>query len=85
MIIDRGVADNKSATLVFPKLDRPIPWNLFQGTTMNPLKRFFDNEAGNATEYALIISLVSIAIAAGAVVLGTGLNNLYQAVGAALS
>ena len=51
---------------------------------MNPLKRFFDNEAGNATEYALIISLVSIAIVAGAIVLGTGLSTLYQAVGSAL-
>lgn len=51
---------------------------------MHHLKRFFGNEAGNATEYALIISLVSIAIAAGAVVLGNGLNILYQAMAGAL-
>ena len=48
---------------------------------MNFLKRFFAAEAGNATEYALILCLVSIAIVAGAIVLGTGLSNLYQAVG----
>jgi Flp pilus assembly pilin Flp len=59
-------------------------WDLLQRITMNPLKRFFDHEAGNATEYALIISLVSIAITAGALVLGTGLKTLYQVVGVAL-
>ena len=47
---------------------------------MNHLKHFFDDEAGNATEYALIVSLVSIAIVAGAIVMSTGLNNLYQAI-----
>jgi Flp pilus assembly pilin Flp len=46
---------------------------------MKNLKHFSDDEAGNATEYALIVSLVSIAIVAGAIVLGIGLNTLYQA------
>ena len=50
---------------------------------MNHLKHFFDDEAGNATEYALILGVVSIAIVAGALVLGTGLSTLYQAVWAA--
>jgi Flp pilus assembly pilin Flp len=51
---------------------------------MHTLKRFLGNEAGNATEYALIVSLVSIAIVAGAIVLGTGLNNLFTAVSASM-
>jgi len=51
---------------------------------MENLKHFFDDEAGNATEYALIVSLVSIAIVAGAIVLGTGLNTLFEAISLAL-
>jgi Flp pilus assembly pilin Flp len=47
---------------------------------MNHLKRFCDDEAGNATEYALIAGLVSIAIMAGAVLLGSGLSELYASV-----
>jgi Flp pilus assembly pilin Flp len=45
--------------------------------TMNHLKRFFDDEAGNATEYVLIVALTSLAIMAGATLLGSGLNALY--------
>jgi Flp pilus assembly pilin Flp len=56
----------------------------FKRIAMNHLQHFFDDEAGNATEYALIVSLVSIAIVAGALVLVTGLNTLYQAVSLAL-
>jgi Flp pilus assembly pilin Flp len=44
---------------------------------MNHLKRFFDDEAGNATEYVLIVALTSLAIMAGATLLGSGLNELY--------
>jgi len=47
---------------------------------MKHLKRFFDDEAGNATEYALILGLVSIAIMAGAGLLGSGLRELYASV-----
>lgn len=45
---------------------------------MNHPKRFCDDEAGNATEYALILGLVSIAIMAGAGLLGNGLSALFQ-------
>jgi Flp pilus assembly pilin Flp len=44
---------------------------------MNHLKRFYDNEAGNATEYILIVALTSLAIMAGATLLGSGLGSLY--------
>ena len=44
---------------------------------MNHLKRFFDDEAGNATEYVLIVTLTSLAIMAGATLLGGGLIKLY--------
>ena len=44
---------------------------------MNHFKHFCDDEAGNATEYALILGLVSIAIMAGAGLLGSGLTGLY--------
>jgi Flp pilus assembly pilin Flp len=48
--------------------------------TMNHMKHFFDNEAGNATEYVLIVALTSLAIMAGATLLGSGLNQLYASV-----
>jgi len=44
---------------------------------MNHLKRFFEDEAGNATEYILIVALTSLAIMAGATILGSGLSLLY--------
>ncbi len=47
---------------------------------MNHLKRFFDDEAGNATEYVLIIALASLAIMAGDTLLGGGLEPLFQSV-----
>jgi Flp pilus assembly pilin Flp len=47
---------------------------------MNHLKRFCDDDNGNATEYILIVTLTSITIAAGAIILGTGLDNLYHAI-----
>jgi Flp pilus assembly pilin Flp len=48
---------------------------------MNHLKRFFEDEAGNATEYVLIVALTSLAIIAGATLLGSGLNELYASIG----
>jgi Flp pilus assembly pilin Flp len=51
---------------------------------MKNLKHFIDDRAGNATEYALIVSLVSLAIAAGALVLGTGLDTFYRALSVSL-
>lgn len=47
---------------------------------MNHFKRFCDDEAGNATEYALILGLVSIAIMVGATLLGGALGALFQRV-----
>ncbi len=47
---------------------------------MNHLKRFCDDEAGNATEYVLIVALASLAIMAGATLLGSGLSGLYASV-----
>ena len=40
------------------------------------------NEKGNAAEYGLIIALIAVAIILGATALGTGLNTMFQAVGA---
>ncbi len=44
---------------------------------MNRIKRFLNDESGNATEYVLIVALISIAIIGGAVVLGKGLDLLF--------
>jgi Flp pilus assembly pilin Flp len=47
---------------------------------MNHLKRFFDDEAGNATEYVLIVALTSLAIMGGSTLMGGGLAALFQSV-----
>jgi len=54
-------------------------------TGVEPLKtllvRFARNESGaTAIEYALIASLVSVAIVAGAMALGSALDSSYQSV-----
>jgi pilus assembly protein Flp/PilA len=50
------------------------------------LKRFHRDEQGaTATEYALLIVFVALAIAFGAGTLGTGLNNLLGNIGTKLS
>jgi Flp pilus assembly pilin Flp len=69
---------------LFSKVRSANDLEAFSRITMNPLKRFFTDKAGNATEYALIVSLISIAIAAGAIVMGKGLNALYHAIAAVL-
>jgi pilus assembly protein Flp/PilA len=51
---------------------------------MERIKNFFSDDSGNATEYGLIIALVSVAIIAGAQVLGGGLGTLFDKVGAGL-
>jgi pilus assembly protein Flp/PilA len=49
-------------------------------------KRFHRDEQGaTATEYALLIVFVALAIAFGAGTLGTGLNNLFSNIGTKLS
>jgi pilus assembly protein Flp/PilA len=49
-------------------------------------KRFHRDEQGaTATEYALLIVFVALAIAFGAGTLGTGLNNLFSNIGTQLA
>ena len=44
-----------------------------------------DDSGASATEYAMLIVFVALAIAVGAQTLGTDLTNLFQNVGAALT
>ena len=44
-----------------------------------------DERGATATEYAMLIVFVALALAAGAQVLGNDLNNLFTSVGSALS
>jgi pilus assembly protein Flp/PilA len=47
---------------------------------------FRDDERGaTATEYALLIVFVALAIAAGASTLGTGISNLFSQLGTLLT
>jgi pilus assembly protein Flp/PilA len=49
-------------------------------------KRFQrDDQGATATEYALLIVFVALAIAFGAGTLGTGLNNLFSSIGTQLA
>jgi len=45
---------------------------------MEKIKKFFADESGNATEYGLIIALVSVAIIFGGAALGSSLNTLFN-------
>ena len=50
------------------------------------IKRFHRDECGaTATEYALLVVFVALAVAAGASVLGGGVSNLLNAIGNKLS
>ena len=50
------------------------------------IDRFHRDEQGaTATEYALLIVFVALAIAVGANTLGTGLSGLFSKIGASLS
>ena len=52
----------------------------------NLIKRFHRDERGaTATEYALLIVFVALAVAVGANTLGLGLSNLFSNIGAKLS
>jgi Flp pilus assembly pilin Flp len=51
-----------------------------------PIKRFGDDEGGaTATEYAMLIVFVALAIAVGAQTLGNDLTALFQNVGTTLN
>jgi pilus assembly protein Flp/PilA len=52
---------------------------------MEKVKKFFADDSGNATEYGLIIALISVAIIAGAQLLGGGLSTLFTNVGQGLT
>jgi pilus assembly protein Flp/PilA len=50
------------------------------------IKHFRRNERGaTATEYALLIVFVAVAIAAGANILGQGISGLFSQIGTVLS
>jgi len=54
---------------------------------MSDLLKYFhrDERGATATEYALLIVFVALAIAVGANVLGTGLSDLFNSIGNNLS
>jgi pilus assembly protein Flp/PilA len=54
---------------------------------MSDLIKYFrrDERGATATEYALLIVFVALAVAAGASTLGTGISNLFSQIGAELS
>lgn len=52
---------------------------------MEKVRNFFADDSGNATEYGLIIALVSVAIIAGAQLLGGGLSSMFNTVGQGLT
>ena len=50
------------------------------------MRRFFSDESGaTATEYAMLIIFIALAIAGGATLLGSNINNLFNAIGASRS
>jgi pilus assembly protein Flp/PilA len=54
---------------------------------MSDLIRYFrrDERGATATEYALLIVFVALAIAVGAQTLGTGISSLFSTIGADIS
>jgi pilus assembly protein Flp/PilA len=54
---------------------------------MSDVIRYFrrDERGATATEYALLIVFVALAIAVGAQTLGTGISSLFSTIGADIS
>ena len=53
---------------------------------LNIIRRFFKDESGaSATEYAMLIVFVALAVAVGAQTLGSGINSLYSQIESTLS
>ena len=49
------------------------------------MRRFFLTRAApTATEYAMLIIFIALAIAGGATLLGNNINNLFSSIGASL-
>jgi len=44
-----------------------------------------DESGATATEYAMLIIFIALAIAGGATLLGNNINNLFSSIGASLS
>jgi pilus assembly protein Flp/PilA len=62
--------------------------NIHYGSTgMRSLMRSFlsDESGATATEYAMLIIFIALAIAGGATLLGNNINNLFSSIGASLS
>jgi pilus assembly protein Flp/PilA len=62
--------------------------NIHYGSTgvRSLMRRFFSDESGaTATEYAMLIIFIALAIAGGATLLGNNINNLFSSIGASLS
>jgi pilus assembly protein Flp/PilA len=62
--------------------------NIHYGSTgmRSLMGRFFSDESGaTATEYAMLIIFIALAIAGGATLLGNNINNLFSSIGASLS
>jgi pilus assembly protein Flp/PilA len=50
------------------------------------MHRFIGDQSGaTATEYAMLIIFIALAIAGGATLLGNNINNLFSAIGASLA
>jgi pilus assembly protein Flp/PilA len=54
---------------------------------MSDLLKYFhrDERGATATEYALLIVFIALAVAVGAQVLGQGISNLFNAIGTQLN
>jgi pilus assembly protein Flp/PilA len=54
---------------------------------MSDLPKYFrhDERGATATEYALLIVFIALAVAIGANVLGAGVSNLFNTIGTQLS
>jgi len=50
------------------------------------IKRFYRHEGGaTATEYAMLVVFIALAVAVGATALGGGINTLFNTVGSRLT
>ena len=69
--------------IVFPVILSTVPKDYDMHRLIDRFHR--DERGATATEYALLIVFVALAIAVGANTLGTGLSSLFSNIGAKLS